>query len=244
MNPAQADATRRAAPRILLAEDDEISREFLLDALTRLPAEVTAVADGAEARQRLLQEPFDLVLLDRGLLSLDAMAIREAVLAGGGGGGNETTPMLALSADVDPALRERFRTLGFIDLLAKPISASALRTAARAALPVSVRDWDDEQALSAANGSPEIVTRLRELLLADLPRQRRQIIDAVEAGDPAAAHDVLHRLKAACAFCGATRLASACSALDDALQTPADPDRVRTALWEFEAATSRYELPS
>jgi len=234
MNPKQANPSRSGVPSILLAEDDEVSREFLLDALRRLPANVTAVTDGAQARRRLLEARFDLVLLDRGLPALDASAIRRAVRSAAGP--NAATPMLALSADVDPVLREQFRTQGFIDLLAKPITAAALRSAVRAALPGAMRDWDDEQALAAANGNRDIVDRLRQLMCQDLPEQRNRLLQSVETRDFAAAHDLLHRMKAACAFCGATRLAAACSALDDALrEAPAD-EALRALLGEFSEA--------
>ena len=234
MNPTSWDESRRAYPEILLAEDDDISREFLIDALTRLPATVTAVADGTEARQRLIERRFDIALLDRGLPSLDAPAIREAVLSAGGS--NADTPMLALSADVDPALRARFLALGFIDLLAKPITAQALRRAVRAALPAATVAWDDEQALAAANGNHNIAERLRTLMLADLPGQRDALQRTLTQGDHSAAHELLHRMKAACAFCGAARLATACSALDDALGDAAASNDIPNLVAAFDKA--------
>ena len=233
MNPTPRDESRRAYPEILLAEDD-VSREFLIDALTRLPATVIAVADGAEARRRLIERRFDIALLDRGLPSLDAPAIREAVLSTGGC--NAGTPMLALSADVDPALRTHYLALGFIDLLAKPITAPALRRAVRDALPAATLAWDDEQALAAVNGNHNIAERLRTLMLADLPGQRDALQRTLAQGDHNAAHELLHRMKAACAFCGAARLATACSALDDALGDTAASNDIPSLVAMFNKA--------
>lgn len=212
----EENAPATGQPRVLLAEDDGISRDFLIDALERLPARVTAAVDGDQAIRLLGEEHYQLAILDRRLPRHDALSIREAVLAGSGP--NLATPMLALSADIDPELRQRFLAAGFIDLLAKPIAASVLRTAVRSALPDDIAVWDAEQALAAANGNVEIVTRLRQLLLDDLPGQREQVLAALACNDRETAHDVLHRLKAACAFCGAARLAAACAAVDDAIQ--------------------------
>ena len=234
MNAKEADATAGRQPRILLAEDDEVSREFLLDALSRLPAKIMAVADGATARDELQRQCFDLALLDRGLPSMDAMTIRQSVMSSAGA--NVKTPMLALSADVDAELRERFIDSGFVDLLAKPITASALRKAVRSILPASNQDWDEEQALAAANGNRDIAARLRQLMLQDLPGQREQLLQSVASAEFSAAHDLLHRMKAACAFCGAVRLAAACSELDDLLRDGTPAIDIGAACAEFEQA--------
>ncbi|MCB1559576.1 MAG: response regulator [Xanthomonadales bacterium] len=234
MNPTPATQVVDGLPRILLAEDDAVSQAFLLDALAHLPASVTAVADGNQAIAQLLARHFDAVLLDRGLPGPDAIAIRQAATVAGST--NAATPMLALSADVDEVLRERFMALGFDDLLAKPITAVALRTAVRRMLPAAAILWDDAQALRAANGSADIVIRLRQLMAVDLPRQRDEIAAAVASGNRNQAHDVLHRLKAACAFCGAVRLARACSNLDDELRAGASPAQIDVCLEDFLSA--------
>jgi two-component system, cell cycle response regulator CpdR len=50
--------------KILLAEDDEDMRRFLQRALERAGYDVTAVADGQAAYDRLREEPFSLLLTD------------------------------------------------------------------------------------------------------------------------------------------------------------------------------------
>ena len=77
--------------------------------------------------------------------------------------------------------------------------------------------WDDAVALSAAGGRREIVDALRALLLTDLPAQRSAVAGAVAGDHSDAALPVLHRMRAACGFCGATALDRAVRALQDAL---------------------------
>ena len=50
--------------RILLAEDDESMRGFLARALSRAGYDVVAFANGADAFERLKEEPFTLLLTD------------------------------------------------------------------------------------------------------------------------------------------------------------------------------------
>jgi len=61
---ARARRPAIGAMRILLAEDDEDMRRFLARALERAGYEVTPVADGLAAYERLREEPFFLLLTD------------------------------------------------------------------------------------------------------------------------------------------------------------------------------------
>ena len=62
---------------------------------------------------------------------------------------------------------------------------------------------------------------LRQLFIAELPKQRTAIVDALHSGDIHAAHGVLHQLKASCGFVGAPRLKAIVEALDSAPENPA-----------------------
>src|SRR5690606_19579090 len=59
-----AKPSRLPIGRILLAEDDESMRGFLEKALTRAGYDVIAFANGADAFERLKEEPFTLLLTD------------------------------------------------------------------------------------------------------------------------------------------------------------------------------------
>jgi two-component system cell cycle response regulator CpdR len=61
--------------RILLAEDDATMREFLERALARAGYEVAACANGAEAYERLEQEPFTLLLTDIVMPRMDGIEL-------------------------------------------------------------------------------------------------------------------------------------------------------------------------
>lgn len=61
--------------RILLAEDDETMRRFLVKALERAGYKVLACADGAEAFARLKEEPFTLLLTDIVMPEMDGIEL-------------------------------------------------------------------------------------------------------------------------------------------------------------------------
>lgn len=63
------------APRILLAEDDDSMRGFLERALAKAGYEVRAFPNGAEAFDRLKEEPFTLLLTDIVMPRMDGIEL-------------------------------------------------------------------------------------------------------------------------------------------------------------------------
>ena len=61
--------------RILLAEDDDSMRGFLERALARAGYDVASFANGAEAFERLRQEPFTLLLTDIVMPRMDGIEL-------------------------------------------------------------------------------------------------------------------------------------------------------------------------
>jgi len=61
--------------RILLAEDDDAMRGFLERALKKAGYEVRAYADGAQAYQQLMSEPFTLLLTDIVMPKMDGIEL-------------------------------------------------------------------------------------------------------------------------------------------------------------------------
>ena len=197
-------------PRLLLLEDDPVSAAFLRQALALLPAEVVHAATIAAARR----------LADRG----QALWLFDAHLPDGHGGdllrelrgrGLEV-PAIALTAEDHPEVLERLRQHGFLQVMAKPVSAERLVRTVREWLSAPAPPWDDDVALSALGGSRHAVDSLRDLFLAELPGQAVEILKALAQGDEACAQAQLHRLKASCGFVGAKALLQAVQALSRA----------------------------
>lgn len=67
--------SRQPMSRILLAEDDDSMRGFLERALERAGYDVVSFANGAEAYERLQQEPFTLLLTDIVMPQMDGIEL-------------------------------------------------------------------------------------------------------------------------------------------------------------------------
>lgn len=209
-------------PNLLLLEDDPTSATALRAGLEALPARVehastVARAAGLAARGDHALWVFDLQLPDgRGDQLL--ARLRDQGLQ---------TPALALSADADA------HAPGFVRVLAKPLALAELRSVVATLLPADLLPpWDDVAGLAAVAGQAAALDTLRQLFLAELPQQRREVRAACEAGDAVAARAQLHRLKAGCGFVGALPLLAAVRALH---ATPLDA----AALGRFEVCSQR-----
>lgn len=216
-------------PRLLLVEDDPVSRGFMGAALEALPAQV----DAAETMRAALalEGTHDLWLLDANLPDghgtdlLAQLRIRYP-----------TTPALAHTADDSPALRLQLLEAGFVDVLVKPLGATRLQEVVRQRLGMAPGStprigenptpfmalplWDEAVALAALNGHEEHVATLRRMFIDELLRQHDAILEALEKGDNALAKQVLHQLKASSGFVGAMRVNAAAKKLEGALPEP------------------------
>jgi CheY-like chemotaxis protein len=122
---SELNQRRRAIPmvvapslsgRILCAEDNEINRRLVSLLVSRTGAEMVHVSNGAEALERALHEPFDLILMD---IQMPVMNGRDATVALREAGIN--TPVIALTANVMSEDIADYRLAGCTEHLAKPI---------------------------------------------------------------------------------------------------------------------------
>ena len=200
---------------VLLAEDEPVSRRYLSEALQSLGYRCVAVADGTAALELARARRFDLLIMDVNLPELSGQEVLERLRQDKAAASHRTVAV-ALTADNSPGLQQRLRDVGFVEVGTKPIALgpldALLHAAWRHAPPPEPPEpkvvWDDETALRAS-GSQGNIASLRELMLKELPAQRTTIVTAIDEGDLAAARNELHRLSAACGFCGATALANA-----------------------------------
>ena len=118
-------------PRILIAEDEEALRAFVARGLTEAGHEVVAVADGAEALERLTaaEGRFDLLLADIRMPVMDGIALALAAARD-----HPALKILLMTGYADQ--RERASGLDALihDVITKPFSLGAIRNAVNEAL--------------------------------------------------------------------------------------------------------------
>ncbi len=208
--------------RVLLVEDDPVSRAFLTAALEGA-CEVDS-ADGVAAALALARsQSYDAWLLDAHLPDGSGTDLLARLR-----NDNPRTPALAHTAASDADLQRTLREAGFADVLVKPLPAAAVRAAIGRLLGHAPSDdavlhadaapdlpvWDDAAAARALNGNLAHVRTLRGLFLQELAHIARDVGDAYRHDDMARVRQTLHKLRASCGFVGAQRLGHAVRALE------------------------------
>jgi len=110
--------------RILLAEDNAISRKIVSETLRNAGFDVTAVADGEDGLKKLGQSSFDLVFLDISMPRMDGLEALRHIRSRAGP--NAKVPVVALTAHVLEEDQKRFEAAGFDSVLGKPTSRAQL----------------------------------------------------------------------------------------------------------------------
>jgi len=124
LNMTVNDLNERSMQRILLAEDDDSMRRFLVKALERAGYDVVSFGNGVEAFNRLKEEPFTLLLTDIVMPEMDGIELARR------------------ASELDPDLKIMFIT-GFA-AVALNSEESAAREAKVLSKPFHLRDLVEE----------------------------------------------------------------------------------------------------
>ena len=122
------------APRVLVVDDDEISRTVSSQLLKRLGCAVELAASGADAVARARKEQFDLIFMDCQMPEMDGFETTGRIRAATQG---TTPPIVALTANISDQDRKKCFDAGMCDFVGKPVrKADLMRALKRWAQPV------------------------------------------------------------------------------------------------------------
>lgn len=210
-NPAAPGGSGACNREVLLAEDNEFSREVTSALLARLGWRVTPAVDGVQAVQLFHERHFDLVLMDLNLPGMDGFEATRRIRALERGR-RTRTPVFALTAH-DGGAETSCRAAGLDDLLVKPVT---LRSLSEAMARFSAGDGDgtaptdsspppagpqqgstllSERILADFSGYPEQLSAFQTLLCADLDRQCLLMERACSVGDCTLLRDAAHTVR-------------------------------------------------
>ena len=168
--------------RLLLVEDDASIREVIAMGLERAGFRVTAIGDGRDGLAEFRRRPYDAVLLDLMLPSMDGFDVCRAIRAG------SQVPIIMLTARTDTVDVVVGLELGADDYLTKPFELPELIARLRAVLRrtsagerstlLHAGDLEiDEAGYRAARDGREIPLTTTEFrLLCELARHAGQVL--------------------------------------------------------------------
>ncbi len=161
--------------QVLVAEDNPVNIKLMTIHLHKLGHQVAVATSGEAALDKLAHAPFDLVLMDIEMPSMDGLTAARLIRAGGRPElpiAATDVPIVAVTAHVSPEVREACAAAGMDAYIGKPINldelASVIRSLDRR------RDSQDPQAASLmaslAPAAPTVPGPSAALPLADGPQ--------------------------------------------------------------------------
>jgi PAS domain S-box-containing protein len=223
--PAGAPPVEQLALSVLLAEDNEVSRQVAQHMLEQAGCRVTIAVNGPEVLAALEQAQFDAVVMDVQLPVIDGLEttrrIRQKETAG------RHIPVVAMTAHAMKGDRDKCLQAGMDDYIPKPIDRDRLYSVLRRATgnvapptkakpaghptgaaaarvpasptPAGGEPLDMAELLERVGGDTALARELLDIYAQSYPARMAAIRSAAEAGDFAAVAEVAHELKGAAA---------------------------------------------
>jgi CheY-like chemotaxis protein len=232
-HPAPRQALRFGGERVLLVEDNPITREVGAQMLRKRGLTVLLAEDGVKAVLMVQMATVlpDIVLMDIQMPGMDGYAATRAIREWEIATGRPRLPIVALTAHALPTDRDKCLAAGMDDHVVKPYSAEAISTViARWLMPPGHEPVRSGPHAASAPNPPETValpaepcidmtryeqvraimgdamTDLLDKVLESLRAEITEIRAAVTRNDGATLRELVHRLKNTAGDIGAMRL--------------------------------------
>jgi PAS domain S-box-containing protein len=221
---------RLSGVNCLVVDDSRMNRDVVERMLKMEGARATLAADGLQALEilRAHMEPFDAILMDVQMPIMDGLTATRAIR-------KELNlvhvPVIALTAGVLAEQREQAREAGCIDFVAKPVDLEEVvsvllrwTSATPIATPViaeetcahlpTIAGLDCAQAVVSLGGDEELFLSLLQDFVEEFGETGNRVRDAVRGSDHAAACRLLHAMRGAAGYVGATEISKKAKSLE------------------------------
>lgn len=236
LNPPEARESR-----ILVVEDFPPNRALLRMQIETLGFTSDTASTGSEALAKWQAGHYDLILADINLPGMSGLELTRAVRQHENLRGSRT-PIVAITAAVEPEKGDACRAAGMDDVLIKPIEMDALRNVLGRWLAGAPRTFAPAPDVVLEPDIIELFNNSTRQLLAECHPLLRQ-------GDGRGLADAMHKLKSSAASLGARRMSALAVALEEAAQKGRWPEadallgELDGAMAEFETAAARMPPP-
>ena len=209
--------------RVLIAEDNPVSRGVLQDMLQSEGFEADVVEDGPSVLEALQVQDYDLLLLDCQMPGMDGDVVTEKVRKDPEHYGGDPV-IVAVTADTTEQHREQCIAAGMDDFMPKPIRLESLRSGLARWVSMSATRGDAENQVALAQLRRSLVERTGHddeffikdyigLFLDDTGARLDRMSQAFADGEADSVRRDGHALKGACLELGADRMARFCEDL-------------------------------
>ena len=202
--------------RVLLVEDNELNRDLAGELLADLGISVTMAVNGREAVDRVLTEPFDLVLMDIQMPVMDGVEATRLIRADQQ---HSKVPIVAMTAHAMAGDYKKSLDAGMNDHLTKPINPTTLKKALlkwmpgkqvqsaspNAVMTRSVHDddylpeklapFDIQAVLRRTNGKPRLVRKMMLSFRNQYAHAGTELRQLIDQGKMEEAQRFAHTLK-------------------------------------------------
>jgi len=201
--------------RVLLVEDDQIAKLVEQDILKEKFGCLLDIASNGNAAIRISKnKKYDLIFMDLGLPDMDGKKLTIYLRAQGC-----KTPIIALTAH-GLGKKEECIAAGMSDFLIKPISVEKVTNIVKKWLPRHIAKAKTKKKDINLNfamrlhKNKELVNVLLKKLLNKFSVVKKDLKNIEKNKDFKKIYAILHNLKGACSYCGATKLQKALSTLE------------------------------
>ncbi|CAH9058151.1 Sensor histidine kinase RcsC [Pseudoalteromonas holothuriae] len=205
---------------VLLAEDHSDNSKLIQRILERMGLNVTAVENGQLAVQAVLEDEFDLILMDIQMPVMDGEQALNFIQATGC-----TAPILALTANTMQHEVDRYLKLGFTDHLAKPIDRNEFSKKISHYLHILVEDDID-----IPNDEFE---QLKSQYISGLYEQKVQIQNQMKYHDMEGLGKSIHAIKGTAGMFECNEIQSIATCLDGLLKEHGRENDIQTHIDEL-----------
>ncbi|WP_438970477.1 ATP-binding protein [Methylophaga sp.] len=202
--------------RVLLVEDNEVNQKVALGMLSNMGFKVDIVTNGLDAVSHSIDTEYDLILMDYHMPQMGGLDATKQIRDCGEAGANSSTPIIALTADVQSNVVNKFKRAGADDMLVKPFTLAQLDSCLNkwlkkvphkmAELPVIDEDVLDEISAMSGEQNQVLMANIVEVYLQRSPSLIEQIKQSLTGDDAEQLFKAAHALKSSSANIGAARV--------------------------------------